>query len=231
MKGLERDPISSGLTEPQAILRNAVDHAASVIDQGSDPRYSSRGTIYAVHGYAQWGIGPFRPLRDRLQRDRIRLDPISYNFLRDIEESTHEVAEQIKAKQPEGELDLLGHSMGALIVDGLTKLPGIGERVRTAIYLSCPYDGTYVAWLGIMTPSGRQLLPGSKFLRDLKSRQSLNGTRKINLYGEGDWIVPAKSSGSTDAPDSLELEGIGHAGILYNELVYEKIRNAILRSE
>ncbi|MEO1620685.1 MAG: alpha/beta fold hydrolase [Cyanobacteria bacterium J06632_3] len=96
-----------------------------------------------------------------------------------IDEQAHQLKAYIEsALPPEQSFDLVGFSMGGLVSRYyLQRLNGL-NRVQRFVTIATPHYGSAMAW-GRWNIGGRQLRPGSKFLRDLN--QDLYTLESLNI--------------------------------------------------
>ena len=210
------------------IARNLADNAVGLFEKRAEPTSPKR--IVVVAGYFQYGIGPFRSLRNRFrQEDSIEVIPMNTYFWRDIRESAKYVAEQVSQMD---DIDaFVGHSMGGLIASMVTQVHGIGEKIRSLICLSTPFKGTPSAYLVAFTKSGRQMLPNENLLEEIREGRYSDRTKVLSVYGDSDWIVPPENAHHDKAHENIVLPDLGHAGILYSSDMHDIIRREVLRNE
>ena len=228
--------LREGFLESSAVLRNLSDHAANLIEYNGKDRRSSGEAIRVVvfPGYLQFGTAPFRYIESRFrQQDTVDVWGARTYFWGDLENTAREVAESL-----DGIYDgFFGHSMGGLLAEGVAKLPEMRGRVKTLVYLATPHRGTdrastvlsYLPSMGRLSPSLRQMLPGSRFLRSLKAKKYPEGVRVVNIYGGRDRIVHPRRASLRGADQDIEIPDLGHWSILYDERVVQIIRENIFR--
>ena len=105
------------------------------------------------------------------------------------------VARTALARSPDGRIDLVGFSMGALVSRWWLQGRGRGQ-VRTFVSISGPHHGTQTAWPLSMLAGVRQMRPGSTFLQTLATDPDPWGATAVHcLYTPFDlMIMPATSS-------------------------------------
>lgn len=96
--------------------------------------------------------------------------------------------------------DLVGFSMGGLVSRYYVQRLGGLERVEHLVTLASPHNGTVLAHL-VPNRGGRQMRPGSDFLRDLDGdAQRLDRVKFTSLYTPLDLVIlPARSSAMPQA--------------------------------
>ncbi|MBK8169357.1 MAG: lipase [Sandaracinaceae bacterium] len=112
-----------------------------------------------------------------------------------ISELAQQVARAIDSVSPNSKVDILGFSMGALVVRYYIQRLGGRERVRRFISMAGPHSGTHTAWF-MSVPGVRDMRPGSALLRDLASDMHPWGDVDVHtiLTPFDTMIVPATSS-------------------------------------
>ena len=92
-------------------------------------------------------------------------------------------------------LDFVAFSMGGLVCRYYLQRLGGLERTGRFVTISTPHRGSWLAWL-LFNTGGRQMRPGSPFLRDLaRDADRLEATRFTSLWTPLDvMIVPSNSS-------------------------------------
>ena len=96
---------------------------------------------------------------------------------------------------PEQKFDLVGYSMGGLVSRYYLQRLGGLDHVHRFVSVSSPHAGTNLAYL-MPNAGGREMRPGSAFLRDLNSDSDvLRRVEFTSLYTPLDVVIlPAKSS-------------------------------------
>ena len=110
-------------------------------------------------------------------------------------------------------VNLFGFSLGGLIARYyLQELEGYPLLGRGA-FVSAPYSGTYLGYLGAFSPAGRQVRPGSGLLRRLEEsgeREHLRG-KCLSIFVRWDGvIVPCFSSYLPDGYNILATKPVTH---------------------
>jgi pimeloyl-ACP methyl ester carboxylesterase len=190
----------------------------------------SHPPVLLLHGYLGTR-GSMYILERRLNDDGICV--VSFNLgslnVRDIRTSAfliHRKIESVLAQTPVKKIDIVGHSMGGLIGLYYVKKLGGHEKVRKLIMMGTPMKGTWAALLGVATvglisASAWQLLPGSRFLKELSSGPLPRTVQYYTIAAQRDWVCP---------PECTPLEGaesmtvpLGHSSLVMSEDVYRHI--------
>lgn len=124
-------------------------------------------------------------------------------------------------------ITIVAHSMGGLVARAALRgaRPGLIGRIIT---LGTPHHGTAVAccfgW-----PNARQMRPGSSWLQELNACQEGRFDIPVTtLYSLDDnYIVPA-SSACLQGAQAVEVQGIGHLGLLASKRVLEHVLSELL---
>jgi pimeloyl-ACP methyl ester carboxylesterase len=186
--------------------------------------------VLLIHGYLGTR-GSMYVLERRLLDNGICV--FSFNLgtfnTRDIRASAfliHRKIESILSQTSVQKIDIIGHSMGGLIGLYYIKKLGGHEKVRKHIMIGTPVHGTWAALLGVVTmglysSSSWQLLPRSRFLRELEQGPLPPNVEYYTVAAARDWVCP---------PASTKLEGayemtvpLGHSSLVVSEEVYEKL--------
>jgi pimeloyl-ACP methyl ester carboxylesterase len=196
---------------------------APVMSVPAEQRRTDGLPVLLIHGYMATR-GAVRLLEQRLvDRGHVvvtyRLGPV---HLGDIHGSAAIIARKIESLAGQtgvGRVDIVAHSMGGLVALDYVKRLGGRRRVRRLVLLGTPIRGTWSALLGVVTaPLGRaslQLLPGSRFLRELGAEPLPPGPEVVSIAGERDWLAPPASTVLAGVRH-LEL-ATGHSGLLVDE--------------
>jgi triacylglycerol lipase len=194
-----------------------------------EPRPEGGPPVLLIHGYLATR-GSLALLERRLN-DQGHL-VLSYRLgllhTADIAKSAAFIAkkiERIAAQTGLHRMDIVGHSMGGLVALFYLKRLGGSRRVRRLVMLGSPVAGTWSALLGVAAaPLARasfQLLPDSRFLRELADGGLPEGVEIVCLSGARDLLAP---------PERTCLPGVrhiclptNHAGLLVDERVAEVV--------
>jgi pimeloyl-ACP methyl ester carboxylesterase len=116
---------------------------------------------------------------------------------RPVEELAHIVAErvdQLVRDHPRERIVLVGHSLGGLIRRYYVQNLDGADRVRRLVTLGTRHRGTAWAYSGYLVghvlPSLRQVVSGSRLLRDLADDRFPDGVRLTSMYSRRDPFCP-----------------------------------------
>jgi triacylglycerol esterase/lipase EstA (alpha/beta hydrolase family) len=186
--------------------------------------------VLLLHGYLGTR-GSMYILERRLNDDGICV--FSFNLgslnVRDIRTSAfliHRKIESILAQTPVKKIDIIGHSMGGLIGLYYVKKLGGYEKVRKLVMMGTPLKGTWSALLGVATvglisASAWQLLPGSRFLKELATGPLPTNVQYYTIAAQRDWVCPPGST-PLEGAESLTVP-LGHSSLVMSEEVYRHI--------
>jgi pimeloyl-ACP methyl ester carboxylesterase len=239
--GVKLRRIDTGVREDLSGARHALSYLRHLARGNRIKRKAFFGSIneahppvLLLHGYLGTR-GSMYILERRLNDDGICV--FSFNLgslnVRDIRTSAfliHRKIESILAQTPVKKIDIIGHSMGGLIGLYYVKKLGGHERVRKLIMMGTPVKGTWTALLGIavaglMSASAWQLLPGSRFLRELRSGPLPRDVDYFTIAAQRDWVCPPAST-PLDGAHSLMVP-LGHSSLVMSEEVYRHIHWAL----
>jgi triacylglycerol esterase/lipase EstA (alpha/beta hydrolase family) len=190
----------------------------------------TRPPVLLLHGYLGTR-GSMYILERRLNDDGICV--FSFNLgslnVRDIRSSAfliHRKIEAILAQTTVKKIDVVGHSMGGLIGLYYVKKLGGHEKVRKLIMMGTPVRGTWsallgVAAVGLISSSAWQLLPGSKFLRELAGGPLPDRVQYYTIAAQRDWVCPPEST-ALDGAESMTVP-LGHSSLVMSEEVYRHV--------
>jgi triacylglycerol esterase/lipase EstA (alpha/beta hydrolase family) len=190
----------------------------------------SHPPVLLLHGYLGTR-GSMYILERRLNDDGICV--FSFNLgslnVRDIRTSAfliHRKIESILAQTPVKKIDVVGHSMGGLIGLYYVKKLGGHEKVRKLVMMGTPMKGTWAALLGVaavglISASAWQLLPGSRFLKELNAGPLPADVQYYTIAAQRDWVCPIEST-PLDGAESLTVP-LGHSSLVMSEEVYRHV--------
>jgi triacylglycerol lipase len=178
------------------------------------------------------GFSPVKlPLKPGIRRLRqrgcdITVVPFRLSDMRNVETFAEHIAEAVKdaiKRSPTGRVNLVGLSMGGVASLHAIKRLGIAPLVDTFIAVGSPFHGSKMSWLalptGAFTRTGRQLLPGSSYLRKLRSEPLPPNTRYVSIAGTSDTICPP-STALLDGTEQVET-AFDHHEIFRNFTVHD----------
>ena len=141
---------------------------------------------------------------------------------RSIHEFTRSLAEEVEkvmAESQSDQVDLVGHSMGGLVIRSyLTENPA-RAKIRRVVTLGSPHGGSKLAVLGL-GQAAKEMIPGSVFLQSLsQSVQIPQGGRFYSIYTIIDnMVLPNESTKLTwDGVRNLDSGIVDHVGLVFSK--------------
>lgn len=123
--------------------------------------------------------------------------------------------------------DLVGYSMGGLICRYYLQRLGGLERVRRFITIAAPHQGSVLAWL-VPNAGGRQMRPGSEFLRDLESdAHRLGEVGFTSLWTPFDLIIVPFKSSIVSYAKNLRLWCVAHPLMVWQRSALRAVEAAL----
>lgn len=189
--------------------------------------------VLLIHGYLATR-GSVHLLERRLTEMNhvVMTYPLGPVHLGDIRDSSTFIAGKVESLVTQTgveKIDIVAHSMGGLVALDYVKRGGGWRRVRRLVLLGTPVRGTWSALFGLVAAplgrGGRQLLPGSAFLRDLERAPMPQGPDVVTVAGGRDWLAPPRSTRIKGAR-RVELP-TGHSGLLVDEAVAETVASIL----
>ncbi len=128
-------------------------------------------------------------------------------------------------------VDLIGHSMGGLVVRYFIEKLGGARCVYTAITLGAPHRGTKTAALGLFK-TAEQFRPDSSFIRELnRGPLSPDPVNMIAIWSDFDTVVLPPENAQLPAPyTNVMVTGVGHVAYLFSGQVFKHLRLALRES-
>ncbi len=224
------DTIGHGFDYARHLVRgNRIPMQRAVVQADAPP-------VILVHGFLGTR-GTMLPLTRRLQSEGRAVFTYSHGTFQtaSLRRSAMLLAKRIRRICEDlnvSHVDVIGFSMGGLVALHAIKFMQSDRHVRRLVTLGSPFDGTWVALAGIATlgaisPSVWQVLPGSKFLRELKDAPTPSHVKIRQIHGNSDTIAPVPARlDSVASRDCLVLPG-GHSTLVVADYAFEAIREFI----
>ncbi len=182
--------------------------------------FSNRGTVCGLaRALDRGGVAPvFVPNLDAV------LAPIE-TFAAHLERCLREVTEA--TGQPRA--ILVCHSMGGLATRAYLREHG-AARVAGIVTLGSPHHGSALAALGA-GENGRQMRPGSEFLRGLEAAERAAGAPcpALSVYTVHDNLVAPQDSSRLDWARNVAIAGVGHLAMLLDARVHRTVLEEVER--
>jgi hypothetical protein len=131
----------------------------------------------------------------------------------------------------QGELDLVGHSLGGLIGRYYVQRLGGDARVRNLVTLGTPHGGTRAVPLLTSHPVVRQMRPNSELITELTEPAPGCRTRFTAFWSDFDEVIDPLENARIDHPDltvrNVCVPGIGHLTLPVHAAVAAGVRTAL----
>ena len=139
---------------------------------------------------------------------------------------------EVNGLAEDGQIDLVGHSMGGILCRVAMLNPRLKARVRRLITLGTPHHGSHLAWyLTRYVGAGAELSPESAIWADLSTQEPWGATTElVSFYTSTDCLVRPASSSVIRGADNRERGEETHFSFLWSQSVFSEIF-AILQSE
>lgn len=209
---------------------STVDSAAAAdAPPGSEP-------VLLVHGYADTGDTPWWKVVERYLIDvGYSADEIYVLSLGDVPGTTTDspaeyaavVGERLKvvSEAHGSRVDVVAHSMGGLDSRWCVEKGDGAEYVDDLVTLGTPHQGTYAAYLGLLTEGGRDMTPGSDFLEELNDGALAEGVEYTALWSSADELIVPSEYARLPSPevDSVDVAWNVNSGFQEHiQLVYDR---------
>ncbi|MFH8767938.1 MULTISPECIES: esterase/lipase family protein [unclassified Streptomyces] len=191
--------------------------------------------VVLLHGFID-NRSVFVLLRRNLARNgRQRVESLNYSPLtcdiRTAAELLGRHVEEICERTGNGQVDIVGHSLGGLIARYYVQCLGGDLRVRTLVTLGTPHSGTRAVPLASAHPIVRQMRPGSEVIEELTRPSPGCRTRFVSFWSDLDSVMDPLETACIDHPDldalNVRVTGIGHLALPVHPAVAAGIRDAL----
>ncbi len=167
-------------------------------------------------------------LRWRLARAGWR-DAVGYNY-RTFHGDLHAAArglgtliEDVAATRAASRVVVVAHGMGGLVAR-LCLHHHAHPCVRTLVTLGTPHQGSKLHALAL-DPMAQDMRAGSELFEELDSDGALPHRVDVTaIYSSFDLTVVPSSAGQCPGASNIEVEGVGHVGLLWSGRVFELVR-------
>ena len=189
--------------------------------------------VILVHGFLGTR-GTMQPMTRRLRSDGRVV--FSYSFgtfqTRSLRNSSEGLAQHVRRICEEldiDKVDLVGFSMGGLVAMHAVKFLSAHTHVDKLVTLGSPFQGSPLAYPGValfgaFSPSVWQVVPNSRFLRELATAPMPDGVAFRQIHGSMDFFAPPPGPLPGVGPrDYLILPG-GHSTLAVADHVFEAVK-------
>ena len=125
--------------------------------------------------------------------------------------------EKVKAESRSDQVDLVGQSMGGLVIRSYLAEGSSRAKIRRVVTLGSPHGGTKLAVFGL-GQAAKEMVPGSAFLESLNQGVQIpEGGRFYAIYTIVDnMVLPNESTKlNWDGVKNLETRIVNHVGLAY----------------
>ena len=167
-------------------------------------------------------------LAARLRRDGRTALAINYpSLLAETDAKAETIAKALRAlahESPDGKVDVVGHSLGGVLVRAAAKDEAVRALVGNVVTLGSPHRGTALALLGRRFGL-IQIRPGSHYLERLAGEDHLaDATNLTTIASPFDAIVFPTDNAHWPGAFNVTVESVGHHTLLYSARVYALLR-------
>jgi triacylglycerol esterase/lipase EstA (alpha/beta hydrolase family) len=141
------------------------------------------------------------------------------------ESLSHIVAGALE-KTGAGQVDLIGHSMGGLVIRYYVERMGGAPFVHTAVTLGTPHRGTKTAALGLFKTAD-QFHPNARFIQEMQVSAPASGVKMVSVWSEFDNIVlPPENALLPEPHTNIMVKNVGHVALLFSRQALVHLRLA-----
>ena len=125
-------------------------------------------------------------------------------------------------------VDLVGHSMGGLVVRYFVERLDGASCVNAAVTLGAPHFGTKTAALGIFK-SAEQFRPDSTLIAELgRSAGESDAADMTAVWSDFDSVIlPHENACLAEPSANVKIGGVGHVALLFSGRVFNEVRRAV----
>ncbi len=128
-------------------------------------------------------------------------------------------------------VDLVGHSMGGMVVRYYIECLGGAPFVRSAVTIGSPHRGTKMAVLGLFK-SALQFRLNSSVVCELQETAPAPEVNMISIWSEFDNIVLPPENALLEHPyQNVMVKNVGHVALLFSKQVAAQLRLALCKAE
>lgn len=162
----------------------------------------------------------YEPVVQKLVQEGLQAFTIDLGLnWKSIEKAGEIIYEQL-TKTPEKK-DVIAHSRGGIIIKYLlSKRPELKDLIRTLIFVSVPHGGSWVSLLISFSPGGRELLPFTKYLKDLAHVQLPENT--VNVLAQTELKIFPRKHALLKGYIDIVIPHTTHDNIMWNDNFIKK---------
>lgn len=204
--------------------------------EGSVVEPSDKNPVFLVHGYIDttttpwWKILEWRLKNAGYEESMIHktnlaglpVPGLAFNSPRGYAKKIAEEIEKVREQHNGKKVDIIAHSMGGLVSRWyIEKLNG-KESVSKLITLGTPHYGTYIAYLGYITPAGREMVPGSTFIRELNEDPLPDEVSYTAVRGSLDPLIIPTENAKLGGANNIDVDYCEHIMLVFTERSFNK---------
>ncbi len=152
-----------------------------------------------------------------------------FRSIRDFGQMLAGVVEEVLSQTGSSQVDLVGQSMGGLVIRSYLANNSARSKVRRVVTLGSPHAGSKLAVFGKGT-AAKEMIPGSPFLETLnQDLQVPQGGRIYAIYSIVDNLVlPNESAKLTgEGVTNIETGIVNHVGLAYSKRTARLVRQCL----
>ncbi len=161
--------------------------------------------------------------KKKLEKKGFRVTVLNFSKeMRNLETAAENLKKRID-KEGFSDINLVGASSAALVVHEYLHNFNGWQKVKNFIALGAPFRGTYMSYFTYYSKAGRQLIPGSRYIKKVQAIKPINIDRIFHLVAKKDELVPRWSS-KHELIKAIEMDVIGHVRLhAFSRKTFEKI--------
>ncbi len=160
------------------------------------------------------------------------------NILQMVEELGRKI-ELVMKKTGAKQIDIVAHSLGGIVSRAYMSLGEGRGKVKRLVTLGTPHQGTHLSFFAKGLSRGAldaDLRVDSYLIRLLVGTDLPKTSEIVSIYSHFDWtVVPTENSRVKGKPvgsfKNIELEYVGHTGLLYSAEAFDAVVSSILSPE
>lgn len=209
-------------------------HPLGWIPFKEQPRPENRETpIILLHGLfhnrACWLWMKFR-LRRKGFPNLITINLPPWKNVETLTERVVTKVDELRVKEGFERVHLVGHSMGGIIARNYVQIRGGASKVESCILLGAPNLGSKLAPFAV-SQLGRQLMPGSEFLKRLAQTPLPAGVSMVSIFTRHDNMVLPPTNARLEGAINEEIQGMGHTSLLYHPRAIHAVVETLSRKK
>lgn len=156
-----------------------------------------------------------------------------FRSIQDFTQILADKVEEVLAKTGSNKVDLVGHSMGGLVIRSYLTEESARAKVQRVVTLGSPHAGSKLAVFG-PGAAAKEMLPGSTFLKTLNQagNQVPEDGRLYSIYSIVDNMVLPNESAIVvgDGIESRETRVVNHVGLAFCKHTARLVRQCLTES-